>query len=44
MEDSKRFGGLAVPKSGVALSLMGLLGFVLGGCMQSTLQPRRMPV
>jgi lipoprotein-anchoring transpeptidase ErfK/SrfK len=28
-----------VPRSGLALSLMGLLGFVLGGCMQSTLQP-----
>src|SRR6266852_9593407 len=25
--------------SGLALSLVGLLGFVLGGCMQSTLQP-----
>ena len=28
-----------MPRSGVALSLMGLLGLVLGGCMQSTLQP-----
>ena len=28
-----------MPRSGLALSLMGLLGFVLGGCMQSTLQP-----
>jgi lipoprotein-anchoring transpeptidase ErfK/SrfK len=29
----------AVPRSGLALSLLGLLGFVLGGCMQSTLAP-----
>ena len=28
-----------MPKSGVALLLVGLLGFVLGGCMQSTLSP-----
>jgi lipoprotein-anchoring transpeptidase ErfK/SrfK len=28
-----------VPKSRLALLLMGLLGFALGGCMQSTLQP-----
>ncbi len=28
-----------MPRSGVALSLVGLLGLVLGGCMQSTLQP-----
>jgi lipoprotein-anchoring transpeptidase ErfK/SrfK len=28
-----------VPKSGVALLLMGLVGFALGGCMQATLQP-----
>jgi lipoprotein-anchoring transpeptidase ErfK/SrfK len=28
-----------VPKSGVALSFVGLLGVVLSGCMQSTLQP-----
>jgi lipoprotein-anchoring transpeptidase ErfK/SrfK len=29
----------AMPRSGLALSLLGLLGFVLGGCMQSTLAP-----
>jgi lipoprotein-anchoring transpeptidase ErfK/SrfK len=34
-----RFGGLAVPKSGLAWLLMGLLGFTLGGCMQATLAP-----
>jgi len=34
-----RFGGLAVPRSGLASLLLGLLGFVLGGCMQSTLAP-----
>jgi lipoprotein-anchoring transpeptidase ErfK/SrfK len=28
-----------VPRSGRALLLVGLLGFVLGGCMQSTLDP-----
>jgi lipoprotein-anchoring transpeptidase ErfK/SrfK len=28
-----------VPRSGLALLLVGLLGFVLGGCMQSTLDP-----
>jgi lipoprotein-anchoring transpeptidase ErfK/SrfK len=28
-----------VPKSGLALLLMGLLGVALGGCMQSTLDP-----
>jgi lipoprotein-anchoring transpeptidase ErfK/SrfK len=28
-----------VPKSGRMLVLMGLLGFALGGCMQSTLDP-----
>jgi lipoprotein-anchoring transpeptidase ErfK/SrfK len=28
-----------VPRSGLALLLVGLLGFVLGGCMQSTLAP-----
>jgi hypothetical protein len=28
-----------VPRSGVALLLIGLLGFVLGGCMQTTLAP-----
>ena len=35
----KRVGGLAVPKSGLALLLTGLLGLALGGCMQSTLAP-----
>ena len=35
----KRVGGLAVPKSRLALLHIGLLGFVLGGCMQSTLAP-----
>ena len=35
----KRVGGLAVPRSGLALLHIGLLGFVLGGCMQSTLAP-----
>jgi len=29
----------AVPRSGLALLLMGLLGLVLGGCMQSRLAP-----
>src|SRR5258707_10811489 len=28
-----------MPSSGLALLLVGLLGFVLGGCMQSTLAP-----
>src|SRR6266404_9821140 len=28
-----------MPRSGLAWLLVGLLGFVLGGCMQSTLQP-----
>src|SRR6202011_2798534 len=28
-----------VPRSGLALLLVGLLGFVLGGCMQATLAP-----
>ncbi|HEY6600568.1 MAG TPA: L,D-transpeptidase, partial [Xanthobacteraceae bacterium] len=28
-----------MPRSGIALSLIGLVGFVLGGCMQSTLAP-----
>ena len=28
-----------MPKSGLALLLVGLLGSVLGGCMQSTLSP-----
>jgi lipoprotein-anchoring transpeptidase ErfK/SrfK len=28
-----------VPRSGLALLLVGLLGFALGGCMQSTLEP-----
>ena len=28
-----------MPRSGLALLLVGLLGFVLGGCMQSTLAP-----
>ena len=34
-----RFGGQAVPRSGLALLLLGLPGLVLGGCMQSTLTP-----
>src|SRR5262245_30083511 len=34
-----RFGGLAVPRSGLALMLVCLFGSVLGGCMQSTLAP-----
>src|SRR5689334_6857102 len=34
-----RFGGLAVPRSGLALVLISLLGSVLGGCMQATLAP-----
>jgi len=28
-----------VPRSGLALSVMGLVGLVLGGCMQTTLAP-----
>ena len=28
-----------MPKFGLALSLVGLLGLLLGGCMQSTLAP-----
>ena len=28
-----------VPRSGLALLLVGLLGFVVGGCMQATLAP-----
>jgi lipoprotein-anchoring transpeptidase ErfK/SrfK len=34
-----RCGGQAVPRSGLALLIMGLLGLGLGGCMQSTLAP-----
>jgi lipoprotein-anchoring transpeptidase ErfK/SrfK len=34
-----RFGGQVVPRSGLALLLVGLLGFALGGCMQATLAP-----
>jgi lipoprotein-anchoring transpeptidase ErfK/SrfK len=34
-----RFGGLAVARSGLALMPLCLIGFVLGGCMQSTLSP-----
>jgi len=34
-----RFGGLAVPRSGMALMPLCLIGSVLGGCMQSTLSP-----
>src|ERR1700754_378809 len=34
-----RFGGLAVPRSGLALLLISLLGSMLGGCMQATLAP-----
>ncbi len=34
-----RFGGQAVPRSGLALLVVGLLGFALGGCMQTTLSP-----
>ena len=34
-----RFGGQAVPKSGLALLVVGLLGLALGGCMQTTLSP-----
>ena len=36
---SLRFGGLAMPKSGLALLLVGLLASLLGGCMHSTLAP-----
>ena len=39
MVKSDTVGGQAVPRSGSALLLVGLLGFVLGGCMQSTLDP-----
>lgn len=28
-----------MPRSGLALLLLGLVGFALGGCMQSTLAP-----
>jgi lipoprotein-anchoring transpeptidase ErfK/SrfK len=34
-----RFGGQAVPGSRLVMSLVGLLGFALGGCMQATLAP-----
>ena len=34
-----RCGGQAVPSSRLALLLVGLLGFALGGCMQATLAP-----
>ena len=34
-----RFGRQAMPRFGLALLLFGLVGFVLGGCMQSTLAP-----
>jgi lipoprotein-anchoring transpeptidase ErfK/SrfK len=34
-----RFGGQAVPRSRLVVLLMGLLGFALGGCMQTTLAP-----
>src|ERR1700693_5148572 len=39
MVKSDTVGGQAVPRSGLALLLGGLLGFVLGGCMQTTLDP-----
>ena len=31
--------GTAVPRSGLALLVVGLLGLMLGGCMQATLAP-----
>jgi lipoprotein-anchoring transpeptidase ErfK/SrfK len=34
-----RFAGQAVPRSGLAWLLAGLLGLSLGGCMQATLSP-----
>jgi lipoprotein-anchoring transpeptidase ErfK/SrfK len=34
-----RYGGQAVPRFGLALLLVGLLGVTLGGCMQTTLAP-----
>jgi lipoprotein-anchoring transpeptidase ErfK/SrfK len=34
-----RFGGLVMARSGVAVLFVGMLGFGLGGCMQSTLAP-----
>ncbi len=39
MTVKSRFGGQAVPRSGLALLVVGLLGFALGGCMQATLSP-----
>jgi hypothetical protein len=39
VEQRNVFGGQAVPRSGLALLLVGPLGFVLGGCMQTTLAP-----
>src|SRR4051795_6096964 len=35
----QRLGVQAVPRSGLTVLLLGLLGFVLGGCMQTTLAP-----
>ena len=39
MNEPNALGGLAMPRTGLALSLLGLLGFALGGCMQATLAP-----
>src|ERR1700686_4097515 len=39
MERCNALGDTRCPRSGLALLLVGLLGFVLGGCMQATLAP-----
>jgi lipoprotein-anchoring transpeptidase ErfK/SrfK len=39
MSQDERVGGQAVARSGLAWLVVGLLGFGLGGCMQTTLAP-----
>jgi lipoprotein-anchoring transpeptidase ErfK/SrfK len=39
IQQRNALGRQAVPRSGLALLLVGLLGLALGGCMQSTLAP-----
>jgi lipoprotein-anchoring transpeptidase ErfK/SrfK len=39
IEQRNALGRQAVPRSGLALLLVGLFGLALGGCMQSTLAP-----
>ena len=39
MNQSSALGRTCLPKSGMALLLVGVVGSVLGGCMQATLSP-----